>query len=119
MLSSGLCEGVERALFHSASEQVDAVTRRLPYEPEGPPDPATLRQVARDFASLLYSILVRQMQATVKQDTDDDGPIKQGVRDFLAMLLPQAVADSPGDVLARYLHQHLSERFGERLDEEA
>ncbi|MHC4479895.1 MAG: hypothetical protein ACYS1C_02865 [Planctomycetota bacterium] len=119
MLNSGSCEGVTEALQHLAEGRLDSLTRRLPYAQDGPVEPELLRQVARDFASLLYSVLFQQMQKTVGRSEEEEGPLKEGVRDFMAMFLPQAMAEAPADALTRYIHEHLGARHGEQLDESA
>lgn len=119
MLNSGSCEPVGAALDRLAGQQAEQVLRRLPHPPEGRPDMKVLEGVARDFASLFYSELVKQMQRTLRADNEDDGPMKQGVEDFFGMFLPRAVADDPDDALARYIYEQLTTRYGGRLDERA
>ncbi|KPK64326.1 MAG: hypothetical protein AMK73_04740 [Planctomycetes bacterium SM23_32] len=97
----------------------DGAFRRLPQPAAEGPEVKRLRQVSRDFASLFYSMLVRQMQKTVPEDEEDDNAVKQGVQDFMGMFLPEAVARRPDDALAGCIFGHLRTRYGELLDETA
>ncbi len=119
MLSSGSCDGADLGIEALAAGRAEALVRRLPYDPARPPDEQTLRRLARDFASVFYSMLVKQMQRTVGGDEEDADAISEGVRDFMGMFLPQVAARHPRDALAEYIFQQVNARYGGRLDESA
>ncbi|MCK4282856.1 MAG: hypothetical protein KAX44_00960 [Candidatus Brocadiae bacterium] len=117
MLNSGLCETAQHGLDSLLSTRAERLASRLSGVEGTDKKPDDLAQVSRDFASLLYTVLVQQMQRTVRPEQEEDGPLSQGVRDFFGLFLPQAVASHPEDALSRYIHQHLGARYGDRLDE--
>jgi len=119
MLSSGLCDAVEPAWGQLVSARAQQLAERLPYGPEGQGDLKALWNVSRDFASLLYSTLVQQMQKPLQEDEEEDESLKETVRDFVGMFLPGVVAESPQDPLSAYIYEHLSARCGGALDERA
>ncbi len=117
MLNSGLCEKAHCGLEQALSARVEDLARRA-HRPRGEGggagEPA---RTARDFATLLYSSLVRQMQRTVKW-TEEDGPVAQGARDFFGMFLPRCLASQTTDPLTRYVSEQISSQRGDRVDEE-
>ncbi len=117
MLNSGLCETAPYGLDSLLSARAEHLASRLSGVGGTDKKPDDLAQVSRDFASLFYTALVQQMQRTVSQEQEEDGPLAQGVRDFFGLFLPQAIASHPKDALSRYIHQHLGARYGDRLDE--
>ena len=78
--------------------------------------PEALRRLGRDFASVFYATLYRQMQKTVERD-EDEGPLAEGARDFMAVFLPRALADMEADPLARQIFAGLKAQHGDRADE--
>jgi hypothetical protein len=121
MLNSGSCDGIGPALNSLISERAEELARRLPFRPDQAADPQTLGAVARDFAELFYSLLVQQMQKTVRQEGEDEeeAVVREGVQDFVGMFLPKAVAGAAQDSLARYIFEHLGSSSGEQVDERA
>jgi hypothetical protein len=73
--------------------------------------PRSARDVAADFASVLYTQVVKQMQKTMQSD-EEESALAGGVRDFMSMLLPTAVSRSGNDPVAAYLEQVISRRHG-------
>lgn len=118
MLRSGSCDIAPCALDRYLSGRVDRLAGALACAAESKTGDHKLEEVARDFASLFYSVLVQQMHKTVRQD-DEDGPVAQGVWDFFTMFLPRAIAGQSGDPLTRYIHQGLSTRHGDVFDDSA
>jgi hypothetical protein len=85
---------------------------------EAAPQDEALRNVSRDFASLLYSTLWRQMQETTLREAEDEEEeaVKEGVQDFVGTFLPQAVAGCRQDPLSGYIYEHLGKLRGEQPD---
>jgi Rod binding domain-containing protein len=119
MLNSGSCDAVEAARARLYAAELQEALRTLPGRASEEAAVEQLRAVSRDFASLFYSMFVRQMQRTLHQDEEDDGPIRQGVEDFMSMFLPQEAARQADDALAAYIFRHLRARHGELLNESA
>lgn len=116
---SGSCDGAQSACDRLVSAKAQQAAERLPLSPGQKADPEQLRSVARDFASLLYTTLIQQMQKTVREESEDDEPLREGVEGFVSMFLPQAVAGNSQDPLSKYIYEHLSARYGDRVDEQA
>jgi len=119
MLSSGSCSPAPCALDGYLANRADALLGRLASADAGAPEGQTLKEVARDFASLFYSMLVQQMRKSLGSDDEDAGPVSEGAWDLFTMFLPRAIAGQPGDALTRYVHDHLSVRYGELVNESA
>jgi len=116
MLSSKSCNPAPWALDGCLANRADALLARLPAADAGAPVGQPLKEVARDFASLFYSILVQQMRRSIGSD-EQAGPVSEGAWGFFTMFLPRAIAGQPGDALTRYMHDQLSARYGGIVDE--
>lgn len=128
MLNSESCDGPGWALDGLLSRKLDQVTQSLPPDLADREDVESLKQTARDFATLFYGELVKQMHKSVREDGeegeegeegDEGGVIREGADDFFTMFLPQALAETTGDTLTRYVQEQLQSRYGDRLDESA
>ncbi len=95
--------------------RVDHVARRVLAAAQGEQDPEALRKVSRDFAAIFYSVLLREMQKSVKW-TEDAGPMEQGVENLISLYLPGAIAQSQGDPLARQIYRHFKTSYGDPSD---
>ncbi len=116
MLSSGSCEVAFDGLGLALTGGAESVRQTLAAR-EGPEaECAELDEVARDFAAVFYTTLVRQMQRTL-QNEEEESAMSDGARGFFTMFMPRALARSQGDPLAGYLRRALDVRYGERLDE--
>ena len=116
MLNSGSCRENGRLPDVLMPGRADVSLRRLARTGQGGADRQALKGAARDFASLFYSILIRQMQKTVQSD-DEGSVVSQGARDFFTMFLPRAMAGQAEDPLARYMVEQLGRRYGDVVDE--
>lgn len=116
MLSSRLCNPAPWALDSCLANRADALLGRLPSADAEAPEGQPLKEVARDFASLFYSVLVQQMRKSVGSD-EEAGPVSEGAWGFFTMFLPRAITGQPGDALTRYVHDQLSARYGGIVDE--
>ncbi|MGD2175972.1 MAG: hypothetical protein PVJ27_11260 [Candidatus Brocadiaceae bacterium] len=116
MLNSGLCEPSAHGFDVLLSARTASLAQRLGGPGRPHDEPQDLEKACRDFASLFYSTLVRQMQRTVREE-EDQGPVTQGAWDFFGLFLPRALASNPDDALSRYIQEQISSRFGEGLDE--
>lgn len=121
MPNSGSCDRASAALDGLSAQRALDAASRLPLEPGQTPDLQRIKGVARDFASLLYTALFKQMQQTVRQESDEDegSALKEGVLDMMAMYLPKTIAGQSQDALTRAIYQQLKARYGGRLDEQA
>ena len=118
MLNSESCDLGRHGLQGMLSGRIDAL-RRTASGSTGSAD-EQLREVSQDFAAVMYSVLVKEMQKTVQVGLDEaEGAFANGARDFMGMFLPRAIAGNPDDALARSIYQSLSSQQGERVDEEA
>ncbi|MFO7956024.1 MAG: hypothetical protein R6X33_02870 [Candidatus Brocadiia bacterium] len=116
MLSLESCDAVRDGLGLTLGSRVDGLRRSVAPGKGSPADAEELAEVSRDFASVLYTTLVQQMQRTVGRD-EEQSVVSEGVRDFFGMFMPRALAEAQGDPLTGYLQEALSTRYGERLDE--
>ena len=124
MLNSGSCESLGRALDGLVEQRLAEAAQGMRLEPGQAPPAERLDEVARSFAELLYAALFKQMQQTVREQgqdatEDEEGPVKEGVLDLVAMHLPKVLAEGPQDVLAGYLRDWMTARYGGQLDERA
>lgn len=125
MLNSGSCESLGRALDSLVEQRLGEAAKGLPLEDGRVPDAESMMDVARGFAELLYAALFKQMQQTVREQGEDEdeegeeGPMKEGVLDLMAMHMPAVLAECPRDALAGYIRDWMKARYGERLDERA
>ena len=120
MLNLGPCDGAALALERLAAQRAQQTAKGAAQTPGSDPSSAEpLRAVARDFAGLFYSVLVKEMQNTVREEGEEDSAVKQSVRDFIGMFLPQVAAGSGRDALAQRIYEQLSARYGDGSDESA
>jgi len=109
--------------------RIEMLARRLAAAEgdEGVSDEA-LKRAAQDFASVFYSLVFKELQQSVRavtegdgdeQDSEDGGPMTQGVDDFVGMFLPKAIAGHCGDPLTRYIYDSLKDFYRDGLDESA
>ena len=126
MLNSGSCNSLGPALDRLIEQRLAEATQGMRLEPGQAPPAERLDEVARSFAELLYAALFKQMQQTVREqgqdvaeDGEEEGPVKEGVLDLVAMHLPKVLAGGPQDVLAGYLRDWMAARYGGQLDERA
>ncbi len=123
MPNSGSCDGVGPALDGLEASRAVELVRRLPDRARDAKDSPALQGASRDFAALLYTMLVQQMQKTAREeaaeDEDEETAMKDSVDGFVGMFLPQAVAGQAGDPLTDYIHGHLSNRNGGPPDDKA
>jgi hypothetical protein len=95
--------------------RAQALTRAMPGAESHVPTEAEQDRTARDFAAVLYSAAVRQMQRTIGRDEEEDA-MAEGVRDFFGLFLPRALAQHRQDGLSRYLRRQLAAHYGEASD---
>jgi len=120
MLSCGSCDAAESALGRLVSARTDQAVAQQVDCSDDEPDAQTLRGVSCDFASLLYSKLVQQMQRTSPEEEEEEAEsLKEGIQDFVTMFLPRAVAQGAHDPLSAYVYESLSARYGGAVDERA
>ena len=118
MLNSGSCEQLNQALERNAAGCLESLSGVLQGRAQGEADRARLAGAARDFASLFYGMLVKQMMKNVK-DTEQDGHLADGVRGMVAMFLPRAISRCVADPVARYITEQVRTPGEGRLDERA
>jgi len=116
MLNLELCESARDGLGLALGGRIDGLRRTFAGGKDSPVDAEDIAAVSRDFAAVLYTMLVQQMQRTVGRG-EQQSVVAEGVRDFFGMFMPRAMAESQGDPLAAYLREALSTRHGERIDE--
>ncbi len=98
--------------------QIDELARRLPMKPDEQFTQEQLDRAAKDFASLFYGLVLKEMQKTVEYDEEEDTPISEGVRDLMTLELPKALAGQHNDPLAGYIREQLGARLGEAINEQ-
>jgi len=118
MLNFGSCDSAQSGLDRLAGDRAESLKERLSGALEGLRDPEALERLERDFTSLLYSILLRQMQRTVPSE-EGAGVLAEGVRDFLQLHLPGVLAEQQNDPLREYVRAMLGTECGENVDERA
>lgn len=91
----------------------DAVTlHRLARTAGHAEDGDAMRGLARDFAEVFYTLLVKEMKITIGRDDNQD-VVSDGVSGFIAMFLPRSMAQAIDDPLTKSFHEHLTARFGQ------
>ena len=105
MLNSGSCEIPGRALDGLVGQRLADAAQALRLEAGQAKGAQQLDEVAQGFAELLYATLFKQMQQTVREqgedvDEDEQGPVRDGVLDLVAMHMPKVLAGCPQDALA-------------------
>ena len=117
MLNSGSCETLADGPGLALTGRIEQIRRAFGAGDASHPEGGDLDEVARHFASVFYTALVRQMQRTLAQDDEEQSVLADGARGFFTMFMPRAMARSKDDPLAGYLRQALESAHGERLDE--
>jgi hypothetical protein len=120
MLNSGSCDLYGAAFSDSEARRVGAAARRLAEAADGRADDESLERVSRDFAAVMYTTVLKEMQKTTwSEEGEEEKALGQAARDFVAMFLPQAIADQPNDALTRYILQGIRRLQGGAVDESA
>jgi len=134
MQISGSCDG-DPALGPELAQsgRIEELARRLPFTAADKTSPQQVEKVARDFVSVLYGAVVREMLNSIpredggdeegEEDGDmaadsDSDPVAEGVRDFMTMFMPQALASNKNDPLVKYVEGQLSAKSGEKVNEQ-
>jgi len=117
MLSLESCREHCQLLDLIVSGKADTVIEALP-QSDAAGVPETLQNVARDFASLLYSLLIQQMRKATDSE-DEEGAVAEGAWDLLGMFMPRAVAGGSNDPLSSYVVNQLRGSNGGLVDEAA
>jgi len=110
MLNSASCEGTARAADALHTGRLQSLARRLAAGLENQRG-AALDEASSGFASLLYGVLVKEMQKTLRDDEDAESPVTAGAYDFLGLYLPQAIARQESDPLTRAIRRYLEARL--------
>ncbi len=120
MLNYESCDALQAALNRRCqahlSQGAHAIDRK---QGCGTAEGEELMRVSRDFAAVMYTMVIKEMQKTVAADDEAQGIIGEGARGMIAMFLPQSLAQSPADPVANYVYRQLSGSDGGRLDEQA
>ena len=127
MLNSGSSEAVDYTLAQWPSRSLDEAAERLPSASHAGGEEDTLSAVSRDFASVFYTILFREMQKTINESDESDesdeseggDAIQAGTQDFLGTYMPMAMAGQESDPLSRQIHDYLQTSYGPPTDESA
>ena len=122
MPNSESCDQISQAVDGAAAGRIGRLQRIA--AGGSVPDDITLRQTARDFASVFYGQVVKEMMQSVRNAGDDgdeteEDPMSGGVHDLVGMFLPQAISAQPGDPVVAYITDQLMDmnRRGGLLDE--
>ena len=118
MLSSESCEAAGYALSDLAGGKLEALASRLPYQSEDGQAREIPEPLSREFAGVLYSMMVREMQKAIPRD-EESSVVTESVQGFLQMFLPKALAEARSDALSQYLRQQLIQHPGEQVNERA
>ena len=118
MLSLESCREQFRLLGFLTSDRADGSLQRLTGSQQTGADAGMVAGVARDFASVFYSMLIKQMQQVVRPEGDASA-VADGAWSFFGMFLPQAIAGQAADPLARYILGQLAQSCGGAVDEQA
>lgn len=120
MLNSESCELGRQALQRLDGARAESLGNALRNAGEQSPRRQVPKGVCRDFAAVMYGILVKEMQRSVRAFGDEgESPYARGAEDMVGMYLPRAMASKADDPVVRYFREGLSMDYGERLDEEA
>jgi hypothetical protein len=111
MQSSRSCEEAAGALQSVRYARIEELAARLRSDPRAALGADGMDTVCRGFASLYYSILVREMENTVERD-EEGGALRDGVQGFLRTFLPEALAEPRSDPLVRHLREAIESQRG-------
>lgn len=84
-------------------------------------DTDRLKRLSRDFAGLMYGMLVKEMQEAIRENAAGESAFADGAQNLFTMFLPRALADSRNDPLSANIYDALTafQDDGGRLDEQA
>ncbi len=111
MQNSGLCNstvGIDPAVNNDRRMEVAAQKSFGAQQEE---------QLARDFAEVFYTIVVKEMKKTIQRPEQDS--VAEGVSGLIGMYLPRSMAGRANDPLKSYFYDHLTSQFGANIDEGA